>query len=357
MKKAYLYLENGQVLEGRSFGAQGTATGELVFTTSVVGCVESLSDPSYHGQLVTYTFPQMGNYGICRQDMVSPRCQMGGVVVREYCQTPSNFRCEETVDAFLKEQNVVGIAGIDTRMLTQTLRDGGVLNAVITTEEEKPDFWALKAFRAQGGVAATSVKEVQTHPAQGEAVFSVGLVDYGDSQTILASLTGRGCQVTRYPYDTPAETILAAGHAGVVLSNGPGDPADNTACIQTVQALLGKLPLLGIGLGHQILALAAGAKTKKLKFGHRGGNQPARDLATGRVLITTQNHGYAVDQETVEAAGGKVRYENVNDGTCEGIDYPALHAFSLQFDPEAHGGPLDRPTDYDRFTQMMKEGF
>lgn len=253
----------------------GTAMGELVFTTGMTGCVESQTDPSYYGQLVVYTFPQFGNYGICHKDKESPHCQMGGVVVREYCQTPSNFRCEETVDAFLKAQNVVGIAGVDTRMLTQLLRDGGVLNAVITTEEGQPDWEALKAYRVTQSVENTSEKEVTVRMPQGEAAFSVALLDYGAKESIANSLLARGCKVTIYPYNTPAEEILAAGHHGVMLSNGPGDPADNPFCIQQIQKLFGKLPMFGICLGHQMMALAAGAKTKKLKFGHRG-IQPSR---------------------------------------------------------------------------------
>ena len=262
MKKAYLYLENGQVLEGRSFGAAGTAMGELVFTTGMTGCVESLTDPSYYGQLVVYTFPQFGNYGICRADQESPHCQMGGVVVREACENPSNFRCEETVDAFLKEENVVGIAGVDTRMLTQMIRDGGVLNAVITTEEGEPDWDALKAYRVKESVENTSRKDILVRHPEGEKKFSVALLDYGAKGSICNSLLARGCEVTIYPYNTPAEDILAAGHNGVMLSNGPGDPADNPFCIQQIQKLFGKLPMFGICLGHQIMALAAGAKTK-----------------------------------------------------------------------------------------------
>ena len=200
---------------------------------------------------------------------------MGGVVVREYCQEPSNFRCDATVDTFLKEQNVVGIAGVDTRMLTQMIRDGGVMNAIITTEETKPDLEVLKTYRVEQSVENTSTKEAYDIPAQGEEKFSVALLDYGAKGSIPNSLTARGCKVTIYPYNTPAEEILAAGHDGVMLSNGPGDPADNTFCIEQIQKLFGKMPMFGICLGHQMMALAAGAKTKKLKFGHRGANQPA----------------------------------------------------------------------------------
>ncbi len=356
MKKAYLYLENGQVLEGQSFGACGTAMGELVFTTGMTGCTESLTDPSYYGQLVVYTFPQFGNYGICHEDKESPHCQMGGVIVREYCSTPSNFRCDESVDSFLKAQNVVGIAGVDTRVLTQMLRDGGVLNAVITTEETKPDLAALKAYRVEQSVENTSCTEIQVLPPQGDKTHNVALLDYGAKESICRSLLARGCTVTVYPYNTPAEEILAAGQDGVMLSNGPGNPADNSFCIQQIQKLFGALPMFGIGLGHQMMALAAGAMTKKLKFGHRGANQPSMDLETGKVLITTQNYGYAIDEASLAGTGGKMRFVNVNDGTCEGVDYPASHAFSLQFHPEAHGVSLEGYSAFDRFIDMMKEG-
>ena len=355
MKKAYLYLENGMVLEGTGFGASGTALGELVFTTAMTGCTESLTDPSYYGQLVVYTFPQFGNPGICLADRESPSVRMGGVVVREYCEAPSNFRCDMTVDQFLKEQNVVGIAGVDTRMLTQLLRDGGVLNAVITTEEAKPDLEALKAFKVTESVENTSETEVQVQEPEGEAKYSVALIDYGAKQSIANSLLARGCRVTIYPYNTPAETILAGGHDGVMLSNGPGDPADNPYSIEQIRKLFGKLPMFGICLGHQMMALAAGAKTVKMKFGHRGANQPVKDLNDGTVSITSQNHGYAVDEGSLAGTGGVLRFVNVNDGSCEGVDYPDRHAFSLQFHPEAHGGPLDTLTAFDRFTDMMKE--
>ena len=340
MKKAYLYLENGQVLEGRSFGAVGTAMGELVFTTGMTGCVESLTDPSYYGQLVVYTFPQFGNYGICRADQESPHCQMGGVVVREACENPSNFRCEETVDAFLKEENVVGIAGVDTRMLTQMIRDGGVLNAVITTEEGEPDWDALKAYRVKESVENTSRKDILVRHPEGEKKFSVALLDYGAKGSICNSLLARGCEVTIYPYNTPAEDILAAGHDGVMLSNGPGDPADNPFCIQQIQKLFGKLPMFGICLGHQLLALARGARTAKLKYGHRGENQPVRETATGRLLITSQNHGYAVDNNTL-GADWEPLFINMNDGSNEGIRHKTKPWFSAQFHPEAASGPTD----------------
>lgn len=298
----------------------------------------------------------MANYGICLEDRVSPKVQMRGVVVREYCQEPSNFRCDETVDAFLKAQNVVGIAGVDTRMLTQLLRDHGTMNALLTTEDETPDFEALKALRLTHAAENTGCRETQVFEPKGTAQCEVALVDYGTSQVILDRLVHRGCRVTVFPYDTPAQTLLDGGFQGVLLSDGPGDPMENEACVETIRALLGKLPLFGLGMGHQLLALANGGKTTKLTFGHRGGSQPVKDLESGSVLITTQNHGYAVDAASLQGTPGVLRYTHINDGSCEGIDYPSLRAFSLQFNPEAHGGPLEKATAFDRFVDMMKEG-
>lgn len=356
MKKAYLYLANGQVLEGQSFGASGTAIGELVFTTGMTGCVESLTDPSYYGQLVVYTFPQFGNYGICRKDMESPHCQMGGVVVREYCQEPSNFRCDATVDTFLKEQNVVGIAGVDTRMLTQMIRDGGVMNAIITTEETKPDLEVLKTYRVEQSVENTSTKEAYDIPAQGEEKFSVALLDYGAKGSIPNSLTARGCKVTIYPYNTPAEEILAAGHDGVMLSNGPGDPAENVEIVANLKELLkSDMPIFGICLGHQLLALAIDAKTTKLKYGHRGVNHPVKDIDADRTYITSQNHGYAVVGESVDPQIARVRYVNLNDGTVEGLEHIGRPVFTVQYHPEVCPGPMDTSYLFDKFIENIEK--
>lgn len=356
MKKAYLYLANGQVLEGQSFGASGTAIGELVFTTGMTGCVESLTDPSYYGQLVVYTFPQFGNYGICRKDMESPHCQMGGVVVREYCQEPSNFRCDATVDTFLKEQNVVGIAGVDTRMLTQMIRDGGVMNAIITTEETKPDLEVLKTYRVEQSVENTSTKEAYDIPAQGEEKFSVALLDYGAKGSIPNSLTARGCKVTIYPYNTPAEEILAAGHDGVMLSNGPGDPAENVEIVANLKELLkSDMPIFGICLGHQLLALAIDAQTTKLKYGHRGVNHPVKDIDEDRTYITSQNHGYAVVGESVDPKIARVRYVNLNDGTVEGLEHIGRPVFTVQYHPEVCPGPMDTSYLFDKFIENIEK--
>lgn len=357
MEKAYLLLENGMVFEGTGFGASGTRIGEAVFTTGMTGCAESLTDPSYHGQIIIFTFPMLGNYGIAHADMESESIHARGVVVREFCEVPSNFRSDESVDQFLKAHSVPGISGIDTRFLTQLIRDQGVMNAVITSE--LPDGsvpLSLRTYRVSDSVRSVSHKELRTSDAEGREKCSVALIDYGAKKSIAESLVKRGCRVTRYPFDTPAETILAGGHDGVMLTNGPGDPADNVFCIAQIAKLMGRMPMFGICLGHQMMALAAGGRTAKMKFGHRGANQPVKDLVTGRVFITSQNHGYAVETESLSASGAVTRYINVNDRTCEGVDYPALSAFSLQFHPEAHGGPLDCEGMFDRFVSMMEGG-
>ena len=354
MSKAYLLLENGMVFEGEGFGAAGTRVGELVFTTGMTGCAESLTDPSYRGQLITFTFPMLGNYGICYEDRESPHIHARGVVVREYCPRPSNFRAEVDVDTFLREEGVCGICGVDTRRITQLIRPKGVMNAAVTDAE--PDDALLELVRANrvtGVVDEVTVKEPLLLAPRGEARYSVALLDYGYKRSIADCLTARGCAVTLYPARTPAEQIIAAGHDGVMLSNGPGDPQENAYSIEQIKILMDALPTFGICLGHQMMAIASGARTRKMKFGHRGANQPAKDLKTGRVYVTSQNHGYAVDNASLPDSGAVMRFVNVNDGSCEGLDYPGKRAFSLQFHPEAHGGPLDCSGMFERFISMM----
>lgn len=353
-KKAYLVLQNRQVFEGRRFGAETSSTGELVFTTGMTGYVETLTDPSYCGQIVLQTFPLIGNVGMISADMESAGSHAAGYVVREYCDAPSNFRCEGGLDEFLREAGVPGLYGVDTRAITKIIREAGVMNAAILGEPPGEDaLEEIAAFAIRGAVAAVSGGERETFPAEGAQRFRVALLDCGAKRSIARSLVERGCEVIKLPYDTRAEEILELAPQGLLISNGPGDPAENAGMVEEIGKLIGRLPIFGICLGHQLLALAAGGETEKLKYGHRGANQPVKDLATGRVYITSQNHGYAVAAGSLADTGGKLRMVNANDGTCEGVDYPDMGAFSVQFHPEACTGPLDTQMLFDRFMELM----
>ena len=352
MKKGYLILQDGRVFEGVRFGAETDTVGELVFTTGMCGYIETLTDPSYAGQIVMQTYPLIGNYGIIREDFEGACC-VRGYVVREWCDAPSNFRTDCDLDTFLKEQCVPGLYGVDTRELTRIIREHGVMNAAIC-DEVPADLTPIETYAVTGVVEAVSCREASVHPAEGEERFRVSLLDYGAKRNIVRELQKRGCTVTVLPAGTSAEEILAADPDGVMLSNGPGDPAENVYQIEQIRKLLGKVPMFGICLGHQLTALAAGGSTYKLKYGHRGVNQPVRDMEGVRTYITSQNHGYAVDSDTVKL--GRVRFANANDGTCEGIDYPELKAFTVQFHPEACTGPKDTSFLFDRFVDLMKGG-
>ena len=353
MRKAYLILADGTVCEGQAVGEIRESTGELVFTTGMNGYIETLTDPSYYGQIVMQTFPLIGNYGIIPGDFEGG-CFVRGYVTRELCDAPSNFRCETTVDEFLKSRGIPGICGIDTRALTRKIREHGVMNARIAYEPDA-GVAGLAEYEVVDAVKSVSRRSREIHPAVGEKKYAVTLIDYGAKNNIIRELCRRGCEVTVVPYDTPAGDILAAKPDGLMLSNGPGDPAENVFCIGQIRELLGRLPIFGICLGHQLTALAAGARTYKLKYGHRGVNQPVRDLTTGRTYITTQNHGYAVDGESVPAPGREL-FVNANDGTCEGMDYGELNCFTVQFHPEACSGPKDTGFLFDRFISRIKEG-
>ena len=352
MKKGYLVLQDGRVFEGVRFGANADTIGELVFTTGMCGYIETLTDPSYAGQIVMQTYPLIGNYGIIREDFEG-NCCVKGYVVREYCDAPSNFRTDCDLDTYLKEQNVPGLYGVDTRELTRIIREHGVMNATIC-DEVPADLKPVETYAVVGVVEAVTCKEPTVHPAVGEEMFKVSLLDYGAKNNIIRELQKRGCTVTVRPAMTSAEDILASSPDGVMLSNGPGDPAENVYQIQQIQKLLGKVPMFGICLGHQLTALAAGGKTYKLKYGHRGVNQPVRDVNGVRTFITSQNHGYAVDSDSIQT--GRLSFANANDGTCEGIDYPDLKAFTVQFHPEACTGPKDTSFLFDRFVELMKGG-
>lgn len=351
-KKAYLVLADGTVFEGKRFGSQADSIGELVFTTGMTGYIETLTDPSYGGQIVMQTFPLIGNYGIIPEDFEGASA-LRGYAVREYCATPSNFRCEKTLDEYLKENNIPGISGIDTREITRKIREYGVINAGIFAEvpddlSEIQNYTVSHDILSEVSCGASSEKKPE------EEKYHVVLMDFGAKNNISEELKKRGCRVTTVPFDTSAKEILAMNPDGIMLSNGPGDPADNTGVIAEIAKLLGRKPMFGICLGHQMAALAAGAKTYKLKYGHRGANQPVTDTVTGKTYITTQNHGYAVDSKTLPPFA-KERFLNTNDGTCEGVDYPEHNCFTVQFHPEACAGPKDTGFLFDRFISMMKE--
>jgi carbamoyl-phosphate synthase small subunit len=352
MKRAYLVLEDGQVFEGFRFGASGEAVGELVFTTGMCGYIETLTDPSYAGQIVMQTYPLIGNYGMMEEDFEG-KCAVRGYVVREWCDGPSNFRTQYDLDTFLKRQGVPGICGVDTRQLTRIIRERGVMNAAIC-DAVPADLSAVKAYLVKDAVKSVTCSALSVHPTAGEERFRVSLIDYGAKRNIIRELQKRGCTVTVLPASVTAAEVLEASPDGVMLSNGPGDPAENTYQIEQIRNLLGKVPMFGICLGHQLTALAVGGSTYKLKYGHRGVNQPVRDLNGVRTYITSQNHGYAVDSDTVKV--GKISFANANDGTCEGIDYPDLRAFTVQFHPEACTGPKDTSFLFDRFVDLMKGG-
>ena len=351
-KKGYLILENGDRYEGELFGCEKESVGELVFTTGMCGYIETITDPSYYGQIVVMTFPLIGNYGDISSDHEG-RPALFGFVVREKCDEPSNFRCERTLDEFLKAEGIPGLCGIDTRSVTETVRERGTMNAAITGDPCF-DVKKLKDYSVRNAVRSVTCGGVSVSEPEGPANYSVALIDYGAKGNIVRELTKRGCRVTVFPAGTEAGTVLSGGFDGLMLSNGPGDPAENTFEIEQIRKMLGKIPAFGICLGHQLMALASGASTGKLKYGHRGANQPVTATGTGRTYITTQNHGYEVIADTVKE--GIVSYVNANDGSCEGVDYPEKHAFSVQFHPEACAGPHDTEFLFDRFIALMKEG-
>lgn len=360
---AYLLLANGQVLTGKSIGQTGTTIGEVVFATGMVGFQETLTDPSYYGQIITQTYPLIGNYGMNDQDYESGKIWAKGYIVRQACQTPSNFRCQMTLDAFLKQHNIIGLEGIDTRALTKILRTAGVMNGAITTEfdphtDETRTAALLEEIRSYailGAVKAVTCTQPSVHNPQGR--YHVALLDLGCKNNIVRCLAKRDCKVTVLPGNASPAQVLELNPDGIMLSNGPGDPAENLEIIANIRTLMESgIPTFGICLGHQLTALAAGAKTEKLKFGHRGANQPVTDHTDGRTYITSQNHGYAVVSDSVPPEMGKVSHVNANDGTCEGVEYAAWNCFTVQFHPEANGGPKDTEYLFDRFVERIKAG-
>ncbi|MGN0551512.1 MAG: carbamoyl phosphate synthase small subunit [Acutalibacteraceae bacterium] len=354
-RQAYLILENGKVFAGKAFGAEKEVTGELVFTTAMTGYLETLTDPSYYGQVVIQTFPLIGNYGIIPSDFESRQPALKAYIVRNRCQDPSNFRCEGILDTFLKDNNIPGMYDLDTRALTRIVREYGVMNCklVYSLDNIDKDIEEMKRYKVTDAVDSVTIKESESFSAQNPDL-NVVLWDFGAKENIRRELQKRGCNVTVVPGKTTAEEIKALNPDGIMLSNGPGDPQENTEIIAELKKLCNeKIPTFGICLGHQLLALSQGAKTEKLKYGHRGANQPAKDLSTGRVYITSQNHGYAVVGDSLPQ-NARESYINANDGTCEGVEYTDMPAFSVQFHPEACGGPLDTAFLFDKFINLIK---
>lgn len=406
VRKAYIILADGHVFEGKTFGALGCVTGEMVFTTGMVGYLETLTDPSYYGQIIVQTFPLIGNYGVIPSDFESASPHLQGYVVREYCDFPSNFRSQGTLDDFLKSNNVVGVYDVDTRAITKLIREAGVMNARILTfsgdsqtdqkvqeelekalnEHTKDSYLkelasldipaAIPKVTGSAESISQSSEEVFKQSAlykavpvtpEGQKVMDleaaarkgkgkkVLLWDFGAKANIRRELQKRGLEVVTIKAQTTAEEIFAMNPDGIMLSNGPGDPSQNLDIIAQIKTVSDSgIPLFGICMGHQLLALARGAKTYKLKYGHRGGNQPVKELATGRVYISSQNHGYAVDNDTLPA-GAQLGFVNANDGTCEGIIYTDIPAFSVQFHPEAASGPLDTNFLFDNFVELIQK--
>ena len=353
--KAYLILEDGTVFAGTSIGSTREVISEIVFNTSMTGYLEVLTDPSYAGQAVVMTYPLIGNYGICRADMESAKPWPDGYIVRELSRIPSNFRSEDTIQNFLKIHDIPGICGIDTRALTKILREKGTMNGMITTTEYADltlPIRRMKEYQVTGVVLKTTTKEKYVLDGHGKRV---ALMDYGAKRNIARSLNERGCQVTVYPADTPAEAVLADKPDGIMLSNGPGDPQENIQIIEEVKKLYqSDVPIFAICLGHQLMALANGMRTYKLKYGHRGGNHPVKDLETGRVYISSQNHGYVVDTANLNPSVAVPAFVNVNDGTNEGLKYTGKNIFTVQYHPEACPGPQDSSYLFDRFLKMME---
>jgi carbamoyl-phosphate synthase small subunit len=346
--KAKLILENGMIFEGTAFGYLEESIGEVVFNTGMTGYQEVLTDPSYYGQIVTMTYPLIGNYGINLDDIESKGPKVRGFIVREKCDDPSNFRCEMDLQGYLKQSKIIGIEGIDTRALTKILRNSGTMKGIISlkelTEEEVKE--KLKTFDNRHAVKAVTSKEVYTVEGSGK---HVAIMDFGIKENILRSFKKRGCKLTIFPANAKAEKILKENPDLIFLSNGPGDPEDLTEAIDTIKELIGKKPIVGICLGHQLLALSLGGSTEKLKFGHRGCNHPVKDIEENKVYITLQNHGYVVKDLPPDMVETHV---SVNDGTIEGMKHKTLPIYSVQFHPEASPGPSDANNIFDKFLQL-----
>lgn len=349
-QKVYLTLQNGSVFEGYSFGAKGETVGELVFTTGMVGYLETLTEPANYGQIVVQTFPMIGNYGVMKSDLESKKAWVSAYVVREFCEEPSNFRCEGKLDEFLKEQGIIGVYGIDTRQLTKILRDEGTMTAKISLKSSV-NTEELLNHKLTGAVSAVTTDSVVTYENE-NAKYTVALWDFGAKNSTVNQLLAQGCKVLKVPANYTAEQILALSVDGVMLSDGPGDPTENTTIIKEIGKLVGKTPIFGVGLGHQMLAISFGSEVVKMRYGHRGG-QPVKCFANGRVYISSQNHGFVVDKDNIKV--GEVDFINANDGSCEGISYSNYSAFSVQFNPESCSAACEPNLLYEKFVKLMEE--
>ncbi len=364
--KAYLILEDGTVFTGKSIGSKKEIISEIVFNTSMTGYLEVLTDPSYAGQAVVMTYPLIGNYGICRQDMEAKKSNTDGFIVRELARLGSNFRKEQSIQEFLIEQNISGIEGIDTRALTKILREKGTMNGMITTKEPvdvNSLLPQIKEYSVRGVVDRVTTKEIISYKpgdfdtdSNISVTKKVAILDVGTKYNIARCLLKRGCEVTIYPARTKAEDILDSRPDGIMLTNGPGDPKECKTVIEELKKLYASdVPIFAICLGHQLMALACGCDTERMKYGHRGANHPVRDLETGRVYISSQNHGYVVKESSIPSDMAEVAFVNVNDGTVEGLKYKDKNIFTVQFHPEACAGPKDSEVLFEKFISMMEE--
>ena len=351
--KAKLILENGIVFEGKAFGYIQETVGEVVFNTGMTGYQEVLTDPSYYGQIVTMTYPLIGNYGINLDDMESSNAKVRGFIVRERCQNPSNWRCEFELEEYLKRNKITGLEDIDTRALTKIIRNNGTMRGIITINEISDDIVKIKLdqYDNTDSVSKVTTNKIEVHNENGKQHIAV--VDYGIKNNIIRSFVKRDCKITVFPASAKAEDILKVEPNGIFLSNGPGDPKDIKESIEEIKKLVGKKPLTGICLGHQILALALGGNTEKLKFGHRGANHPVKDLKNNLVMITSQNHGYVVTTEDLPDSL-EITHLNLNDNTVEGMKHKEFPIYSIQFHPEACPGPHDTDRIFDEFVELMK---
>ena len=347
MKKMYIVLEDGHVFEGKGYGATGETVGEIAFTTGVVGYIETLTDAAYYGQIVLQTFPLIGNYGIINSDTNGAKPVIKGYIAREICDMPSNFRCDGELEDYLKENGIIAVCDVDTREITKLIRENGAMNACITDDPAKVDLDSLKAYEVKNALSSVASGKKGYFEAE-EMNYAVAMIDCGATVNSIEKLAEKGCSVTVFPYNTKAAEILDGSFDGVVITNGPGNPAENTELINEVKELMANKPVFGFGLGHQLMALANGGQTQKMKFGHRGGSVPVRNAADGKVFATHQNHGYVVSEIPADA---KALFTNVSDATNEGLEY--ANAFSIQFTPDCFSATVDTDKIYDKFISLM----